>query len=169
MTVVRENASVELCSEFEVNGRPRSVTGDPLRPLANALRDELGMTGTKIGCSAGDCGACTVLLDGIAVASCLLPTVHAAGRSVTTIEGLGGPEQLHPLQAEFRNANASQCGYCIPGILMASVELLERAELSRPEVVSALTGNLCRCTGYDTIVDAVLAAHAVAAADRVRP
>jgi aerobic-type carbon monoxide dehydrogenase small subunit (CoxS/CutS family) len=163
MTMSGARGQARPRSVIEVNGTPCEVSGDPLRPLVSVLRDELGLTGTKIGCSAGDCGACTVLLDQVPVASCLLPAVRADGRSVTTIEGLGGAERSHPLQEAFRTGNASQCGYCIPGILLAATELLERAELGRQDVVDGLTGNLCRCTGYDTIIDAVLAAHAMRA------
>lgn len=149
--------TVELC----VNGVAHRVDGDPLRPLVGVLRDELDLTGTKIGCSAGDCGACTVLLDGTPVASCLLPVVRAQGRDVTTIEGLADGPRLHPMQEAFRRNNASQCGYCIPGIVLAALPVLERAEApTRADVVSALTGNLCRCTGYDSIVEAVCDAWA---------
>ena len=150
----------EAATTFEVNGRPARAEGSPLRPLAHVLRDELGLTGTKLGCEAGDCGSCTVLLEGTAVVSCLTPVAHADGRTVVTVEGLADGGRLHPLQEAFRQHNASQCGYCIPGILMAAVELVERAELGRDDVVAGLAGNLCRCTGYLSIVDAVLDAHA---------
>lgn len=142
--------------DVTVNGVGHHLDGDPLRPLVGVLRDELALTGTKIGCSAGDCGACTVLLDGTPVASCLLPVVRTNGHTVTTIEGLADGPRLHPMQEAFRAANASQCGYCIPGIVLAALPVLERPDPpSRDDVVSALTGNLCRCTGYDSIVDAV--------------
>ena len=136
----------------------------PLKPLAYVLRDDLGLTGTKLGCSGGDCGSCTVLLadarDGSRpVASCLVPVVRAVGGTVTTIEGLermAGDGPLHPVQEAFQRHNASQCGYCIPGIIMASIELTERDDpLDRDEVKRLLAGNLCRCTGYESIIDAI--------------
>jgi len=157
-----------------VNGTAVTVEVHPLTPLAHVLRDELGLTGTKLGCGGGDCGSCTVLLedgdgDRRPVASCLLPVVRAAGCSVTTIEGLAGlaaaaglvdVEALHPVQESFRRNNASQCGYCIPGLVMASVELVEGDEpLGRDEVRRLLAGNLCRCTGYESIVDAICEAQ----------
>jgi aerobic-type carbon monoxide dehydrogenase small subunit (CoxS/CutS family) len=150
---------------FVVNGRPARAEGSPLRPLAGVLRDDLGLTGTKLGCEAGDCGACTVLVDGEAVMACLLPVAHVAGREVRTIEGLAPEGGRHPLQEAFRRRNASQCGFCIPGILMASVGLVERPTLDREDVVAGLAGNLCRCTGYETIVAAVLDAHGAVAGD----
>lgn len=139
-----------------VNGRQETVTVPPLRPLADVLRDELDLTGTKLGCRAGDCGSCTVLLDGEAVASCLLPAVRARGRAVTTIEGLATGDDLHPVQQAFRDRNASQCGYCIPGLVMAAVSLLEDDE----DIPRALAGNLCRCTGYESVVAAIADARA---------
>jgi len=145
--------------EFEVNGSPRAFDVDPVRPLAGVLREEAGLTGTKLGCETGDCGACAVMVDGVPMASCLLPAVRAKGRRVTTVEGLGTATELSPLQAAFVRHNASQCGYCIPGILVAASPLVDRAKLTREDVVSELTGNLCRCTGYESIIDAVLDAH----------
>ena len=153
----------DAATTFEVNGRAARVEGSPLRPLASVLRDELGLTGTKLGCEAGDCGSCTVLLDGTAIVSCLTPVAHAEGRAVVTVEGLAPDAHLHPLQDAFRRHNASQCGFCIPGILMAAVGLVERRRLDRADVVAGLAGNLCRCTGYESIVDAVLDAHAAVA------
>ena len=139
-----------------VNGKVERTAVPPLKPLADLLRDDLGLTGTKLGCRAGDCGSCTVLLDGVPVASCLVPVGQVGDRDVTTIEGLGSESSLHPLQEAFRRNNASQCGFCIPGILMASVPLLDRAEeMSRDEIVRGLAGNLCRCTGYESIVNAI--------------
>lgn len=140
---------------FEVNGRGETVETSPLRPLADVLRDDLDLTGTKLGCRAGDCGSCTVLLDGEPVASCLLPAVRAEGRTVTTIEGLEHDGELHPLQKAFREHNASQCGYCIPGLVMASVPLVEEDG----DIAGALAGNLCRCTGYESVVAAIAAAR----------
>jgi carbon-monoxide dehydrogenase small subunit len=143
-----------------VNGRSVSGTAEPRRTLADFLREDLGLTGTHLGCEHGACGACTVLLDGRAVRSCLLLAVQASGHEVRTVEGLAGPGgELHPLQQEFAAHHALQCGFCTPGFLLSALELLE--ERPRPderEVREALTGNLCRCTGYVNIVDAVLAA-----------
>jgi carbon-monoxide dehydrogenase small subunit len=142
-----------------VNGRRETVRVPPLRPLADVLRDDLDLTGTKLGCRAGDCGSCTVLLDGEAVASCLLPAIRADGHEVTTIEGLESAGELHPLQRAFRDQNASQCGYCIPGLIMASVGLVD-GEHPDGDISRALAGNLCRCTGYESIVAAVAQARA---------
>jgi len=149
----------DLEISFVVNGRQETVRVPPLRPLADVLRDDLDLTGTKLGCRAGDCGSCTVLLDGEAVASCLLPAVRADGRAVTTIEGLETDGVLHPLQRAFRDQNASQCGYCIPGLIMASVGLVD-GEDADDDISRALAGNLCRCTGYESIVAAVAQARA---------
>ncbi len=147
---------------LDVNGRARELAGDPGRRLADALRDELGLTGTKIGCHAGDCGACTVLLDGEQVCSCIVGVGQCEGRAVTTVEGLAGAEgALSPLQRAFVAHGAAQCGMCTPGMLM-SAEALLRAN-PRPveaEVQDALAGVLCRCTGYRKIVEAVLAVAA---------
>lgn len=147
--------------EFElqvtVNGKAEAHAVDPLRPLADFLRDDLDLTGTKLGCRAGDCGSCTVLLDGVPVTSCLTPVSRAHGRAVVTIEGLRADAGRHPLQEAFRRHNASQCGFCIPGILMTAAALLDRpGPLSRADVVEGLAGNLCRCTGYESITNAVL-------------
>jgi carbon-monoxide dehydrogenase small subunit len=149
----------ELDITVVVNGRRETVRVPALRPLADVLRDDLDLTGTKLGCRAGDCGSCTVLLDGEAVASCLLPAVRADGHEVTTIEGLESAGEPHPLQRAFRDQNASQCGYCIPGLIMASVELVDGAHTGG-DIARALAGNLCRCTGYESIVAAVAQARA---------
>lgn len=151
---------------FHVNGSEVLYDGDPLRPLATVIRDECRLTGTKIGCSAGDCGACTVLLDGTAVASCLIPVVRAENSAVTTIEGLANDHRMHPLQAAFARHNASQCGYCIPGIIMALVPLIDRSRpLTRAAVIDGLAGNLCRCTGYQSVIEAALEAGAAMEAE----
>jgi carbon-monoxide dehydrogenase small subunit len=149
----------------EINGRPTELAVPPMRPLADTLRLELDLVGTKLGCRAGDCGSCTVLVDGVPMTSCLVPSARIDGARVVTIEGLAGtagePDGLHPLQEAFRRHGASQCGYCIPGIVLAAVELVQRPEpLDRDTVRRELAGNLCRCTGYESIVDAIVDAQA---------
>ena len=142
---------------FTVNGRPVSVTAPPLRRLADALRDDLGLTGTKVGCNAGDCGACTVLLDGEQVCSCMVPLAQAAGRSVETVEGLARNGRLNRLQRAFLRHGAAQCGACTPGMLVAATEVLRASSRPSPaQVMDGLGGVLCRCTGYRKIVAAVL-------------
>jgi carbon-monoxide dehydrogenase small subunit len=144
---------------FSVNKQPVDVVIEPHLTLLEVLRDTLGLTGTKEGCSTGDCGACTVLLDGEPVSSCLMLAVEAEGQEVTTIEGLATNGELHPLQKALIVHGGVQCGFCTPGVLLSSVALLARCP--RPaegEIRDALAGNLCRCTGYDKIVRAVQAA-----------
>jgi carbon-monoxide dehydrogenase small subunit len=149
---------------LEVNGDHIAGRTEPRTTLADFLREEVGLTGTHLGCEHGACGACTVLLDGRSVRSCLVFAVQAAGRSVRTVEGLAGADgELHPLQEAFSELHGLQCGFCTPGILMTALELQERPSPDEREVREALTGNLCRCTGYVNIVKAVLAA-----ADRMR-
>jgi aldehyde oxidoreductase len=149
------NRPAELM-EFTVNGDRVAVASDPLRRLSDVLREELGLTGTKVGCDAGDCGACTVRLDGAAVCACLVPLAQVEGRRVETVEGLGG-EILSALQQSFLRHGAAQCGICTPGMLMAAATLLaEVPEPSPAEVEEALAGVLCRCTGYAAIVKAVV-------------
>ena len=141
------------------NGRRREVEVEPMKRLLDVLRDDLGLTGTKEGCGEGECGACSVLLDGELVNSCLVPACQAEGADVTTVEGLANGERLHPVQEAFWEHGGAQCGICTPGMLLASAHLL--AKSPRPdedEVREALAGNLCRCTGYVKIVDSVLAA-----------
>lgn len=148
---------------FVLNGRPVAVTAPPGCRLLHALREDLGLTGTKQGCDCeGECGACTVLLDGEAVRSCLLPLEKVAGRRVTTIEGLAEDGRLHPLQQAFIDHGAVQCGFCTPGMLLSAAALLARnPDPAREEIMAALEGNLCRCTGYHKIIRAVQAAAAV--------
>ena len=142
---------------FTVNGESVSVAAPPLRRLADTLRDDLGLTGTKVGCNAGDCGACTVLLDGAQVCSCMVPVAQAAGRRVETVEGLARNGSLNRLQRAFLRHGAAQCGACTPGMLIAATELLRASPRPRPaEVMDGLGGVLCRCTGYRKIVAAVL-------------
>ena len=145
---------------LSVNGASRTASVEPRITLADVLRDELGLTGTHVGCEHGVCGACTVLLDGRSVRSCLLFAVQAAGHEVTTVEGLAAADgTLHPLQEAFHDAHGLQCGFCTPGFLMAARELLdENPSPTEVEVRTFLSGNLCRCTGYQNIVDAVLLA-----------
>jgi aerobic-type carbon monoxide dehydrogenase small subunit (CoxS/CutS family) len=143
---------------LQVNGRREVGLTEPRTTLADFLRGTLGLTGTHVGCEQGVCGACTVVVDGVAVRSCLMFAVQADGCEVRTVEGLAG-DTLHPLQQAFWDAQALQCGFCTPGLLMtALVALDERRGWDRQELRERLSGNLCRCTGYQTVVDAVLAA-----------
>ena len=148
---------------LHVNGDTREVGVPSHYTLLETLRYALGYTGSKQGCDKGDCGACTVLLDGVATLSCILPVQEAVGREVTTVEGLAGPDGAHPLQDAFDLCGAAQCGFCTPGILISGAGLLRRTtEPTREEIRHALAGNLCRCTGYTKIYDAVeLAARAM--------
>src|SRR5438445_8629222 len=140
---------------FTLNGCEVSVECPPVARLADVLRDELGLTGTKIGCNAGDCGACTVLIDGKQVCACLVPLAQAKGRKVMTVEGLAGSGKLSALQSAFHRHGAAQCGICTPGMLMAASDLLARvSKPSKSEIEDALGGVLCRCTGYAKIVEA---------------
>jgi carbon-monoxide dehydrogenase small subunit len=145
--------------ELVVNGEPHSISVKPVETLLDVLRDHLSLTGTKRGCDSGKCGACTVLMSGKAVKSCLTLAVKAHGKEITTIEGLANGDELHPLQQAFIDHNALQCGFCTPGMLLAGVALLdENPHPTRQDVKNAITGNLCRCTGYSSIIDAILAA-----------
>ena len=140
---------------FTVNGQSRSIDTDPERPLLDVLREELHLTGTKYGCGEGQCRACTVLLDGKPVVSCLTPVRAAAGKKVVTIEGLSnGP--LHRVQQAFLDEGAMQCGYCTPGMILRTVALLDaNARPTEAQIVEAMDGSLCRCCGYANILDAV--------------
>jgi carbon-monoxide dehydrogenase small subunit len=139
-----------------VNGTLYERTVEPRLLLSDFLRHELGLTGTHVGCEHGVCGACTVLFDGLPARSCLMFAVQADGHEVMTVEGLGEPDNLHPIQEAFREAHGLQCGFCTPGILLAVVPFLaENPDPSESEIREALSGNLCRCTGYQHIVDAV--------------
>ena len=143
-----------------VNGTERSLEVEPRTLLVHALRDDLGLTGTNIGCDSSSCGACTVLVDGQSAKSCTMFAVQADGADITTIEGVAGADgTLHPMQQAFHEHHALQCGYCTPGMVMAAISLVEEYPgLDEGGVRHGLEGNLCRCTGYQNIVDAVLAA-----------
>ena len=139
-----------------VNGRDYELQVEPRKTLLAMLRDQLDLTGTKEGCSTGDCGACTVLMDGETVPSCLVLAVEADGRQITTIEGLARNGELHPVQDAIVESGGAQCGFCTPGVIMSAVKLLEEnPKPKEDEIRAALAGNLCRCTGYTKIVDAV--------------
>lgn len=144
-----------------INGEPVEFLCDPRQTLLDVLRDELNLTGSKEGCSSGDCGACSVMLDGRVVCSCLVLGAEAEGREIETIEGMAQGETLHPLQRVFLEEAALQCGICTPGFLVAAKALLDRnPDPTETEVRYWLAGNLCRCTGYDKIVRSVLGAAA---------
>jgi carbon-monoxide dehydrogenase small subunit len=143
---------------LSVNGAPHELDLEPRELLVYVLRDRLGLTGTNVGCDTSSCGACTVLLDGEAVKSCTVLGVQADGTEITTIEGLASNGELHPVQQAFHEQHALQCGYCTPGMVLATVSLLEEhPSPSEQEIRRALEGNLCRCTGYQNIVKAVQA------------
>lgn len=146
--------------QFTLNGEEVRVEVDPTWTLLYVLRDVLELTGTKFGCGYGECGACTVIMDGQAVNSCLLPALEAEGRGVTTIEGLAAADgQLHPLQKAFVEHGAVQCGFCTPGMIMSAKALLdEKQNPSEDEIKESIAGNLCRCTGYVKIIEAIKAA-----------
>ena len=140
-----------------VNGDPVDFLADPRESLLDCLRDQLGLTGSKEGCGTGDCGACSVTVDGVLVCSCLVLGVEAEGKAIGTVEGLSDGGTLHPLQRKFIEHAALQCGFCTPGILVAAKVLLDQnASPTETEVRYWLAGNLCRCTGYDKIVRAVM-------------
>ena len=147
---------------MRVNGTDVECAFSPSKTLLEVVREDLGLTGTKHGCEMGHCGACTVLVDGMPVLSCLELAVEAQGREVTTVEGLAHGAEMHPVQAAFAECGAAQCGYCTPGFLMSAAALLDGAvgrTLTQPEIGDALAGNLCRCTGYTKIVEAVTLAN----------
>jgi carbon-monoxide dehydrogenase small subunit len=142
-----------------VNGEPREADVEPRRLLVHLLRDDLGLTATNVGCDTTSCGACTVLVDGESVKSCTMLALSAAGREVTTLEGLADGDEWHPVQRAFQEKHGLQCGFCTPGMVMAAVSLLrDNPHPSAEQVRSGLEGNLCRCTGYHNIVAAVLSA-----------
>jgi len=141
---------------LRVNGEPHTVAAEPHHTLLEVLREELGLTGTKHGCELGECGTCTVLVDGRPVLSCLILAAETGGKAVETVEGMQLGNDLHPLQAAFADLGAAQCGYCTPGILMTAKALLaENPAPNRDEMSEALAGNLCRCTGYHKILEGI--------------
>jgi carbon-monoxide dehydrogenase small subunit len=149
----------KVAVSFAVNGKPRTVEAYPMARLLDVLRQELRLTGTKEGCGEGECGACSVLIDGQLVNSCLVPVAQVEGSKITTIEGIAG-ETLHAVQEAFVECGGAQCGICTPGMVLAAVTLLERqsAQPTEDDIRTGLAGNLCRCTGYMRIFEAVLRA-----------
>ena len=140
-----------------VNDKPFDLEVEPNQTLLEVIREKLCLTGTKAGCLVGDCGACTVLVDGKPVSSCLILAVQADGKQITTIEGVETPQGLHPLQTAFVDKGAVQCGYCTPGMILSAKSLLDRnPRADEAEIRRAISGNLCRCTGYQKIVEAIL-------------
>ena len=144
---------------FTLNDKSVTLSVDPGNTLLDVLRGQINLTGTKKGCGKGECGACTVILDGEAVNACLIPIMKVKGRSVQTIEGIGNEKNLHPLQESFMDKGAIQCGFCTPGMIMSSKALLDKSKTpSKAEIREAIAGNICRCTGYVKIEEAVTAA-----------
>ena len=145
-----------MITELRVNGARRKIQADSERTLLSVLRDDLDLTGSKYGCGEGQCGACTVLLDGAAARSCVTPLRAAAGREITTIEGLENNGRLHPLQQAFLEVGSMQCGYCTPGMIVSGAALLRsNTKPTRPEIARAMQGNICRCGTYPRILLAV--------------
>ena len=153
-----------------INGAPHAVEVEPRALLVHVLRDDLNLTGTHVGCDTSQCGACTVLLDGDAVKSCTVLALQAEGHAITTIEGIGTAEKLHPLQAAFWEKHGLQCGFCTPGMILCAADLLRRnADPSEAEIRHAIEGNLCRCTGYQNIVAAIQSAAAAMRGETAEP
>jgi aerobic carbon-monoxide dehydrogenase small subunit len=153
--------------ECRVNGEEVTLEGHPMSRLLDVLRHDLGLTGTKEGCGEGECGACSVLVDGQLVNSCLVPLAQAAGTAITTIEGVAQGDRLHEVQQAFVTYGGAQCGICTPGMVLAAVTLLKsNPHPTESDVRLALAGNLCRCTGYMRIFEAVLQAHSAGEIDR---
>ncbi len=150
---------MDVTVTFTVNGQQKSITSDPQRPLLDVLREELHLTGTKYGCGEGRCGACTVLMDGQRVLSCVTPVAQADKKAITTIEGLARGDSLHPVQQAFLEEGAIQCGYCTPGMILTAVALLQKnPRPSDEEIAEEMNVNLCRCNGYVKILNAVRSA-----------
>ena len=147
---------------LRVNGETHTVAAEPHHTLLEVLREEMALTGTKHGCELGECGACTVLIDGVPVLSCLTLPIEIGDAEVTTVEGLAPGPELHPLQTAFAEEGAAQCGYCTPGMLLSAKALLDRTLApTRHEIAEAIAGNLCRCTGYTSIYEAIERAASV--------
>ena len=155
MTDTREGRS-KACISFVVNGDPKTVQVYPMERLLDVLRQQLQLTGTKEGCGEGECGSCSILMDGMLVNSCLIPILQAQGSSIVTIEGLAAGDTLHILQETFLEHGGAQCGICTPGMILAAAHLLNgNPEPTLEEIREGLSGNLCRCTGYSQIIEAV--------------
>ncbi len=164
--------SEKMKLSLKVNGASRTVDVWPMARLLDVIREDLGLTGTKEGCGEGECGACSVILNGELVNSCLVPAVQAEGAELRTIEGVATDEQLHGVQESFLHCGGAQCGICTPGMIMATVDLLQRCpHPDETQIRDGLAGNLCRCTGYVKIVDSVAhaAARALQVAEESRP
>jgi aerobic-type carbon monoxide dehydrogenase small subunit (CoxS/CutS family) len=147
---------VAATTQFQLNGVPREIAADQERSLLTVLRDDLLLSGCKYGCGEGECGACTVLIEGKAVRSCITPLAECAGKRITTVEGLADGSKLHPVQQAFIDAGAMQCGYCTPGMIMSGVVLLQQhPQPTREQVVEAMNGNICRCGTYPRIIAAL--------------
>jgi len=157
----------EISVKFEVNGKEHSVQAPPMARLLDVLREDLGFFGTKEGCGEGECGACSVMVNGRLVNSCLMPVIQAEGAKVTTVEGLAKDGELHPVQKAFLECGGAQCGICTPGMVLAAVDLLKRCPnpkaLTDQQIREGLAGNICRCTGYMKIFDSVRRAAATGA------
>jgi len=162
-------APPKIMLRLSLNGQPVECAAHPNKTLLEVLREDLGLTGTKHGCEMGHCGACTVLVDGEPILSCLALAVEAQGHDIRTVEGLASNGRLHPIQQAFAECGAAQCGYCTPGFLMTGAALVEQREgLSEAQIREAIAGNLCRCTGYSKIVEAIaLAAQRMEGPSRV--
>jgi aerobic carbon-monoxide dehydrogenase small subunit len=159
--ILDPDATEPIAVSFWVNGDARTIRVEPRRSLADALREDCGLTGTHLGCEHGVCGACTILVDDEPIRSCLMFAVQAEGRQLRTVEGLAQNGKLHPLQQAFWDHHGLQCGFCTPGFLMLALGILERTpDIADAELRAALSANLCRCTGYQNILKAVLAAAA---------
>ena len=155
---IYESLPMDIAIQFKLNGKNVQVKVPAYWTLLRLLREKLGLTGTKEGCGIGECGACTVLLDGMPINSCLILAPKVQGREVETIEGLGSRDKLHPLQKSFVDHGAVQCGFCTPGMLMSSKALIDKnSHPTREEIKEAISGHLCRCTGYHQIIDAIKA------------
>ena len=143
--------------QLKINGESFELAVEPQRTLLEVLREDLGLTGTKFGCDTGECGACTVIIDGKAVLACMTLAVEAQGKAILTIEGISRDGELHPIQRSFVEHGAIQCGYCTPGMILSAKVLLDQVpEPTEAEVKRAIEGNLCRCTGYNKIIEAIL-------------